>query len=226
MKIKSFLFALLCSTISSLAMAQEWADVARFQKDNAKIIASKIPVKVVFMGNSITEGWPSADADFFATSGFVNRGIGGQTSPQMLLRFKQDVIQLQPEVVVILAGTNDIAGNTGPSSIEEIFGHIESMATLAQAAGIKVVICSVLPVYDYPWKPGLAPATKIVALNEMLQLLANQQGYTYADYFSPMANEQKGLKTTLGSDGVHPNKEGYDLMKPIVLEAIKKALRL
>ncbi len=221
---RTFFFTLMFMAVSVQTQAQEWANVARFQTDNAKIIATRTPVKVVFMGNSITEAWPMADASFFNTPGFVNRGISGQTTPQMLLRFKQDVIALHPKVVVILAGTNDIAGNTGPTTVHEIFGHIESMASLAAAAGIKVVICSVLPVFDYPWKPGLEPAQKIIDLNDKLQVLSVSKAYTYADYFSATANDKNGLREDLGSDGVHPNKKGYDLMKPIVLEAIEKAV--
>lgn len=224
MKVKQFFLGVLISLIGLQLQAQEWANVAKFQKDNSKIISQNIPVQVVFMGNSITEGWPLADSTFFKTIGFVNRGIGGQTTPQMLLRFKQDVIALKPKVVVILAGTNDIAENTGPTSINEIYGHIESMATLAENAGIKVILCSVLPVYDYPWKPGLEPAEKIEALNELLVMLSIEKGYEYADYFSAMANEQKGLKKDLGNDGVHPNLKGYNIMKPIVLKALVKAL--
>ena len=224
MKVKQFFLGVLISLIGLQLQAQEWANVAKFQKDNSKIISQNIPVQVVFMGNSITEGWPLADSTFFKTIGFVNRGIGGQTTPQMLLRFKQDVIALKPKVVVILAGTNDIAENTGPTSINEIYGHIESMATLAENAGINVILCSVLPVYDYPWKPGLEPAEKIEALNELLVMLSIEKGYEYADYFSAMANEQKGLKKDLGNDGVHPNLKGYNIMKTIVLKALVKAL--
>ena len=224
MKVKQFFLGVLISLIGLQLQAQEWANVAKFQKDNSKIISQNIPVQVVFMGNSITEGWPLADSTFFKTIGFVNRGIVGQTTPQMLLRFKQDVIALKPKVVVILAGTNDIAENTGPTSINEIYGHIESMATLAENAGIKVILCSVLPVYDYPWKPGLEPAEKIEALNELLVMLSIEKGYEYADYFSAMANEQKGLKKDLGNDGVHPNLKGYNIMKTIVLKALVKAL--
>ena len=224
MKVKQFFLGVLISLIGLQLQAQEWANVAKFQKDNSKIISQNIPVQVVFIGNSITEGWPLADSTFFKTIGFVNRGIGGQTTPQMLLRFKQDVIALKPKVVVILAGTNDIAENTGPTSINEIYGHIESMATLAENAGINVILCSVLPVYDYPWKPGLEPAEKIEALNELLVMLSIEKGYEYADYFSAMANEQKGLKKDLGNDGVHPNLKGYNIMKTIVLKALVKAL--
>ncbi len=224
MGFRTSFFTLLLIALSAQTQAQEWANVARFQIDNAKIIAAKTPVKVVFMGNSITEAWPMADADFFNTSGFINRGISGQTTPQMLLRFKQDVIELHPKVVVILAGTNDIAGNTGPTTVHEIFGHIESMASLAAAAGIKVVICSVLPVFDYPWKPGLEPVQKIIDLNNKLKVFTVLKGHSYADYFSAMANDKSGLREDLGSDGVHPNKKGYGLMKPIVLQAIEKAL--
>jgi len=174
----------------------------------------------VFMGNSITEGWKLFDPNFFNSTDYVNRGIGGQTTPQMLIRFKQDVLDLKPKGVVILAGTNDIAGNTGPMSIQEIYNQIESMAGLAALNKIEVFLCSVLPVYDYPWKPGLKPAPKIVALNEMLKTLAGEKNYLYIDYFSEMSDDKNGLKASLGADGVHPNEKGYEIMKRVLLNTI------
>ncbi|HAB81118.1 MAG TPA: acylhydrolase [Flavobacteriaceae bacterium] len=166
--------SLLAIVIFTNMNAQDWANVARFKAENELVIENKAPVKMVFMGNSITEGWKLFDSNFFNSTDYVNRGIGGQTTPQMLIRFKQDVLDLKPKGVVILAGTNDIAGNTGPMSIQEIYNQIESMAGLAALNKIEVFLCSVLPVYDYPWKPGLKPAPKIVALNEMLKTLAGE----------------------------------------------------
>ncbi len=200
--------------------AQDWANVARFKAENELVIENKAPVKLVFMGNSITEGWKLFDPNFFNSTDYVNRGIGGQTTPQMLIRFKQDVLDLKPKGVVILAGTNDIAGNTGPMSIQEIFNQIESMAGLAALNKIEVFLCSVLPVYDYPWKPGLKPAPKIVALNEMLKTLAGEKNYLYIDYFSEMSDDKNGLKASLGADGVHPNEKGYEIMKRVLLNTI------
>ena len=200
--------------------AQDWANVARFKAENELVIENKAPVKMVFMGNSMTEGWKLFDPNFFNSTDYVNRGIGGQTTPQMLIRFKQDVLDLKPKGVVILAGTNDIAGNTGPMSIQEIYNQIESMAGLAALNKIEVFLCSVLPVYDYPWKPGLKPAPKIVALNEMLKTLAGEKNYLYIDYFSEMSDDKNGLKASLGADGVHPNEKGYEIMKRVLLNTI------
>jgi lysophospholipase L1-like esterase len=216
---KSLLNLLACVMFASMN-AQDWANVARFKAENELVIENKAPVKLVFMGNSITEGWKLFDPNFFNSTDYVNRGIGGQTTPQMLIRFKQDVLDLKPKGVVILAGTNDIAGNTGPMSIQEIYNQIESMAGLAALNKIEVFLCSVLPVYDYPWKPGLKPAPKIVALNEMLKTLAGEKNYLYIDYFSEMSDDKNGLKASLGADGVHPNEKGYEIMKRVLLNTI------
>ncbi|MDA0277108.1 MAG: GDSL-type esterase/lipase family protein [Bacteroidetes bacterium] len=216
---KSLLSLLACVMFASMN-AQNWANVARFKAENERVIENKAPVKLVFMGNSITEGWKSFDPNFFNSTDYVNRGIGGQTTPQMLVRFKQDVLDLKPKGVVILAGTNDIAGNTGPMSIQEIYNQIESMAGLAALNKIEVFLCSVLPVYDYPWKTGLKPAPKIVALNEMLKTLAGEKNYLYIDYFSEMSDDKNGLKASLGADGVHPNEKGYEIMKRVLLNTI------
>ena len=211
--------------ITNLSFAQDWANTSRFKDENAKIgLPSSGEKRVVFMGNSITEGWIRTHPAFFEGKSFVNRGISGQTTPQMLVRFRPDVIDLKPAVVVILAGTNDIAGNTGPSTLEMIMDNLISMAELAKANNIEVVLCSVLPVFDYPWKPGLEPAMKIVRLNEMIKKYANDNGLVYLDYFNSMADDRNGLKKELGDDGVHPNDAGYKIMEPLVETAIKKAL--
>ncbi|MDN3657263.1 GDSL-type esterase/lipase family protein [Ferruginibacter paludis] len=203
----------------------DWPDIGHFAADNKQLVPPKKgEQRVVFMGNSITIGWKNIDSAFFATHGYINRGISGQTTPQMLLRFRPDVIDLKPAVVVILAGTNDIAGNTGPATLESILGNISSMAQLAKASGIKVVLSSVLPVYDYPWKPGLQPAEKIFTLNKMIKAFADKNDCIYLDYFTPMSDERKGLKAGLGDDGVHPNLAGYKIMEPLVERAIAAAL--
>lgn len=206
--------------------AQDWPNLNRFRKQNTELGAPKSgEQRIVFMGNSITEGWPNKDPEFFRTPGFVNRGIGGQTTPQMLLRFRADVIDLEPKVVVILAGTNDIAGNTGPISLEEIRDNIISMSELALANDITVVISSVLPAHDYPWRPGLEPNIKIPKLNEMLKEYATANGIIYLDYFSAMVDDRNGLPIELAEDGVHPTTKGYTVMKPLVEEAITSALK-
>jgi lysophospholipase L1-like esterase len=217
------LFALLF--LASFSSAQDWANTSRFKDENEKLAPpSSGEERVVFMGNSITQGWINTDPDFFAGKSYVNRGISGQTTPQMLVRFRPDVINLKPAVVVILAGTNDIAGNTGPSTLEMIMDNLISMAELAKANKIKVVLSSVLPAFDYPWKPGLEPAPKIVKLNEMIKTYAEKNNIVYLDYFSSTVDERKGLKKEYSADGVHPNLAGYKIMEPLVEAAIKKAL--
>ena len=220
LRICIFLFLVLPS-----AEAQDWANLNRFKADN-DTIAHPLPdqIRVVFMGNSITEGWKNMHSEFWEGKPYHNRGISGQTTPQMLLRFRQDVIDLYPEVVVILAGTNDIAGNTGPATIEEIAGNIISMADLAKVNGIKVVISSILPAYDYPWKPGLEPALKIVKINEILKTYSHKNDMIYLDYFTAMADENYGLLKKYTYDGVHPNIEGYKAMETLLEQALRKAI--
>jgi lysophospholipase L1-like esterase len=204
----------------------DWANLQRYREANAKLSP---PVKnenrVVFLGNSITAGWAPYFATMFPGKPYIGRGIGGQTTPQMLVRFRQDVIELKPKVVVILAGTNDIAGNTGPSTLEMIEDNIASMAELAKANGIRVVLSSVLPVYDYPWKPGLEPAPKIIALNKWMKDYAGEHGAVYLDYHSAMADSRGGMRSELANDGVHPNEAGYRIMAPLAEQAIQIALR-
>ncbi len=210
---------------ASPLQAQDWANLGRYREANAQLGPPKAgEQRVVFMGNSITEGWVNAFPDYFTNNNFIGRGISGQTTPQMLVRFRADVIQLQPAAVVILAGTNDIAGNTGPSTIEMIADNIFSMAELATAHGIKVILCSVLPVYDYPWRPGLAPAGKIIALNALVKAYAAAHGHTYLDYHSAMADERQGLPKVYADDEVHPTRAGYERMMELCTEAVKQAL--
>lgn len=208
-------------------LAQDWANLQRFQKENLSIAPPKRGEdRVVFMGNSITEGWIEQHPSFFNHRAYFNRGISGQTTPQMLLRFRQDVIHLHPKVVVILAGTNDIAGNTGPSTLDMIEDNIHSMIELAQLHNIQVVLCSILPTNHFPWNPNCQPAQKIIELNRRLKKYAAENGIVYCDYFSAMADERDGLPTKLSPDGVHPNSNGYDIMEPLVEKAITHALLL
>jgi len=181
--------------------------------------------RVVFMGDSITEGWHFTGPDgSFPGKPYINRGISGQTTPQMLVRFRQDVIALKPKVVVILAGTNDIAGNTGPMTIEQTEDNLASMADLAAANHIRVVLCSVLPAFDYPWKRGLEPAPKILAINAWMKALAAEKGFVYVDYHAAMKDERDGLPANLSGDGVHPLPAGYAVMTPLVEAGIAKTL--
>ena len=205
--------------------AQDWPNLEKYQTANAELAApTDGENRVVFMGNSITEMWKDANPDFFEENPYVNRGIGGQTTPQMLLRFRQDVIDLHPKAVVILAGTNDIAGNTGPMTLEQIHNNILSMVELAKANGIKPIVCSVLPAFDYPWRPGLQPNIKIPKLNNMLKAMAESQGVMYLDYFSEMADDRNGLPSALTTDEVHVTKEGYSVMERMVKNAIEQTL--
>ncbi len=205
--------------------AQDWPDLNRFREQNKNLgLPAKGEQRVVFMGNSITEGWPNKDPEYFDNPSYINRGIGGQTTPQMLLRFRADVIDLQPKLVIILAGTNDIAGNTGPMTLEQIRDNIISMAELAKVNGIQVIISSVLPAYDYVWRPGLEPNIKIPKLNAMLKDYAENNGFLYLDYFTAMADDRNGLPKELAEDGVHPTKKGYMIMRNLAEDAIIKAL--
>ena len=205
----------------------DWANLGRFREEN-KLVAmpTEGEKRVVFMGNSITEGWIRIDPGFFSGKPYINRGISGQTTPQMLVRFKPDVINLKPVVVVILAGINDIAGNTGPSTLEMIEDNLSSMAEIAKTNGVEVVLSSVLPAYDFPWHPGLEPAEKVVKLNGWIKNYAMSHNCIYLDYFTPMSDEKYALKAEDTLDGVHPTLAGYKIMEPLVTEAIQKALNL
>jgi lysophospholipase L1-like esterase len=214
------LFVMLFNKIS---YAQDWANLKRFQQENSELLLPKANEhRVVFIGNSITEGWLSIRPEFFKNKPYVNRGISGQTTPQMLIRFRQDVIHLKPSTVVLLAGINDIAENTGPSTIEMIANNIISMAELAKANHINVIICSVLPANNFPWREGLKPAEKVRKLNAILQSYSYENKLAYVDYYSAMVNDSNGLKKELGEDGIHPNKNGYLIMEPILEKAIKE----
>jgi lysophospholipase L1-like esterase len=205
----------------------DWANLARYRQDNATVPPVKAgEERVVFMGDSITDAWGRSYGKFFPGKPYINRGISGQTTPQMLIRFRPDVIALKPKAVVILAGTNDIAGNTGPMSLEEIQGNLMSMTELARANDIKVVLASVMPVSD-ALKPQTArrPPEKIRALNEWIKNYASKTGAVYLDYYSAMADDKGMLRTELTYDGLHPNAAGYDLIMPLAQKAIDQALR-
>jgi lysophospholipase L1-like esterase len=205
--------------------AQDWGNLNRYKIENDNLgLPSLNESRIVFMGNSITEGWGTIRPEFFEGKPYINRGISGQTTSQMLLRFRADVIDLKPKVVVILAGTNDIAGNTGPMTLEMIINNIISMCELAKANNIEVIISSILPAFDYPWKPGLEPHEKIPALNSMLKNYANNQDILYLDYFSSMVDKKNGLKKEYGADGVHPNAKGYKIMEDLLEKAIAEVL--
>ena len=202
---------------------RDWPDLAKYQEDDAKLgPPARGESRVVFLGDSITEFWALSDS--FLGKPYVNRGISGQTTPQILLRFRQDVIALKPKVVVILAGTNDIAENTGPTTLAAIEDNLTSMVDLAERNGIRVVLSSLLPALQYPWRPDLAPAEKIRALNDWMKDYAAKEGLVFIDYHSAMANDKRGLKAELSADGVHPNKAGYAVMAPLAEKAIAAAL--
>lgn len=208
------------------AFRNDYANFARYRDANSALAApAPGQQRVVFMGNSITDGWAQHFPVMFPGKPYIGRGIGGQTTPQMVIRFHADVVALQPAVVVILAGTNDIAGNTGPSSNEMIQHNLEAMTNIAQANGIRVVLSSVLPVFDYPWRPGLAPAPRIVALNAWMKAYAARVGAVYLDYHSAMKDDRDGLRAGLGDDGVHPNEAGYKIMAALAEAAITDALQ-
>ena len=204
----------------------DWASLARYREANAALGAPRPgETRVVFMGNSITDAWAKSFPTLFPGKSYVGRGISGQTTPQMLVRFRQDVVALQPKVVVILAGINDIAGNTGPATQAMIADNLMSMTEIAQANGIRVVLSSVLPAYDFPWRRGIGPAPKVVALNEWIKCYAAQAGAVYLDYYGRMADARGGLSAELASDGVHPTEAGYRIMAPLAEAAIQQALR-
>jgi lysophospholipase L1-like esterase len=201
---------------------RDWPNLARYREANAKL---GVPVegesRVVFLGDSITEAWDLAV--FFKGKPYVNRGISGQTTPQILLRFRQDVIALNPDIVVILAGTNDIAENTGPTSLGTIGDNLKSMVDLAQKNGVRPILASVLPAAVYPWRLDIRPIEKILALNQWMKEYSGKEGIVYLDYYSPMVNDQHGLKPEFSGDGVHPNEAGYTIMAPLVADAIAKS---
>ena len=219
---KKLILLVTITCITSSIFAQDWANHERFKKENSSIMQEVDTGKrIVFMGNSITEGWSNFDSIFFSKNQFINRGIGGQTTPQMLLRFKQDVIDIKANTVIILAGINDIAENTGPISLKQILGNIISMCELANQNNIRVILCSVLPANKFPWEPKITPTQKVIELNKMLLEYANSKSITYVDYYSKMVDDKQGLIPAYGYDPVHPNQEGYVVMKHILSEVLE-----
>ena len=215
------------------ARLRDWPQLGRYREQNRTLAAPAAgQSRVVFMGDSITDAWPQPRfGTFFEGKPYVGRGISGQTTPQMLIRFRPDVVALKPKVVVILAGTNDIAGNTGPMTDEEIQGNLASMAEIAQANGIRVVFSSVLPVSAYHTAPNGIPQTqarpmvRIRAINDWMKSYAAAQKHVYLDYFSAMVDSTGHLKTELSADDLHPNAAGYAIMGPLADAAVKEALR-
>ena len=211
------------------ARVRDWANLARYREANRPLPTE--PARVVFMGDSITDFWPQRVPEFFAGKPYVGRGISGQTTPQMLVRFRRDVIDLQPRVVVILAGTNDIAGNTGAITDADIQGNLASMAQLAKANGISVVLASITPVSAYHTSPtgvpqtSSRPMTRIRAINAWIKEYAAKNGHTYLDYFSAMVDEKGVLREDLSADDLHPNMAGYAVMGPLAQQAVAAALR-
>lgn len=212
------------------SQAQEFnklINLDRYAEANAALPApAKGEKRVVFIGNSITDGWPNAHPDFFKSNNYVGRGISGQTSPQLLSRFRQDVLNLKPVAVLINIGTNDVAQNTGPYNEEFTLGNIMSMAELADANGIKVILSSVTPAGEYPWRKEIKDVPqKIMSLNAKIKAYAKEKGFSYIDYFSVMCDENNALKSNLGTDGVHPNEEGYKIMEATAKKVIDKVIK-
>ena len=219
---QTFLLIFLLGHSISSVNAQDWANMNLFKQANAELPPLENEEnRIVFLGNSITIGWSETHPEFFNNKPYVNRGISGQTTPHMLLRFRQDVINIGATAVVILAGTNDIAQNTGPITLDMILDNLKSMTELARAHDIKVILCSVLPAYDYPWRPGLQPNIKIPKLNALIKAYAKKNGVYYLDYFSAINDGNNGMVNKYSPDGVHLSLEGYQFIEPMVEKAIK-----
>ena len=202
----------------------DWANLGYYEKRNRELgLPDENEKRIVFMGDSITEEWGNLYPEFFSGNYYINRGIGGQTTPQMLIRFKPDAIDLKPDAIIILAGTNDIAGNTGPSTVRMITDNIFSMAELAIAYEIKVVLASILPVYQYPWVDDVLDPTSVIdSINSKIKEYVENKGLVYLDYYSSMVDDRKGLKLDFTGDGVHPNEAGYKVMSAIADEIISQ----
>lgn len=203
----------------------DWPNLARYRDENARVGAPKPgESRVVFLGDSITDAWGRDAGEFFPGKPYVNRGIGGQTTPQMLVRFSQDVVALRPRVVVVLAGTNDIAGNTGPATPRMIEDDLAAMAAIARQNGIKIVFASILPTARYPWRTSVRPVDAIREINAWLKAYCARAGLVYLDYYSAMVGADGGLRAGLSGDGVHPNGAGYAVMAPLAQKAVEQAL--
>ena len=202
----------------------DWAQLEQYRDENHRLPApSAARPRVIFLGDSLTQSWELAGLGLDEVE-LLNRGISGQTTPQMLVRFRQDVVDLKPAVVHILAGTNDLAGNTGPTTLKDIENNLSSMVEIAEANHIRIVLASVLPARDFPWRPGLQPAPRVVALNDWIRTYARRHRLVYADYYSALVDSQGGFKSELADDGVHPNRAGYAVMSPIARESIRRTL--
>ena len=212
-------------TIAQDPNPMDWPNFKQFEELNTNLSKmKKNKNRVVFMGNSITIGWLQTNPNFFKDKDYVNRGISGQTTPQMLVRFRADVVDINADVVVILAGTNDIAGNTGPVTLKMIANNLKSMTEIAQANGIKVILCSVLPAYDYPWSPGKQPNIKIPKLNSMIKYFAKESGTFYLDYFKALHDGNNGIIKEYSNDGVHLTAKGYHVLEQMLEKALDKVL--
>lgn len=206
---------------------QDWAGLDRYRKDNEALSSSpETSKRVVFFGDSITDFWGRLEdtGTFFPGKPYVNRGIGGQTTSQMLVRFMQDVVRLHPAAVVILAGTNDIAGNTGPSTPQMIEDNYTAITTIANGNGIKVILASITPADHYGWKPTVKPVDEIRELNAWIKQFCAKGACTYLDYYSAMSDSQGAMLPGYSKDGVHPTSKGYSIMAPLAEQAIAKAL--
>lgn len=233
--VRGFWARLLPAALALLTMAADadaaeradaWAGLARWSADNARIgLPADGVARVVFFGDSITEGWSLPPLPAGGRREYVNRGISGQTTPQMLLRLRADVLALRPRAMVLLAGTNDVAGNTGPTTVDEIAGHVRSMVLLARAEGVRVLLCAVLPASRYPWQPEARPAADIRALNTKLQDLARELGVAWVDLHGPLADAEGGLPKPLADDGVHPTPAGYARMAELLVPTLDAVLR-
>ena len=219
-----FLLFLLVSLSFTITAQGDFANLARYQDANAALPApSADEQRVVFLGNSITEGWVRKDSAFFADNNFVGRGISGQTSPQLLLRFRQDVIDLDPFAVVIHIGTNDVAENTGPYDPDFTVGNIRSMVELAQANDIRVILAAVVPSTNFGWRPEVGDrSAMIVLLNRRLEELAAEKGIPFVDYHAALRNADNGMDAELAADGVHPTQQGFAVMKALVLPVVEE----
>ena len=223
---KNYILLLFLICMSENLTAQDWANLSKYENENTLLSPKQVGEKrIVLMGDSITEFWLTIHPEFFAGKSYIDRGISGQTTPQMLIRFRPDVINLQPDVVVILAGVNDIAGNTGPTTPEKIFGNITSMVELAKANAIKVILCSILPANDFYWRPNDKAAATIIQLNQLIKSYADKHHITYIDYYAVMADASNGLPKEFSNDGVHPNLKGYQTMEPLLEKAIQQILK-
>ena len=220
-----YLLFFLLLGMSEKSTAQDWANLAKYENENTLLTPKKSGEKrIILMGDSITEFWLQIHPEFFKDKPYIDRGISGQTTSQMLIRFRPDAINLQPDVVVILAGVNDVAGNTGPTTPEKILGNIKSMVELAKANAIKVILCAILPANDFYWRPNDKATETIIHLNKLIHSYAKQHHIPYVDYHTAMADTINGLPKEFSNDGVHPNLKGYQTMEPLLEKAIQQVL--